>query len=395
MAETADAIVIGGGIHGVNIAFHLARRGLKRVILLEKTAIAAGASGKTGGLIGSHFGTDIKVRLAVKAMTSWLHFGEVYGLTDQHYDRCGRIWLVPPEDLDAMRGIVEMQRALGADARVLSGEELRELTPQISLDGVAGIAYEPDAGVADGVGATSAVAEAARQAGAKVRVGVAARAISVAGGRVRGVETDTGAISAPFVFNAANVWAPQLLEPLGVKVPVVPARAQIGLFRRPSDYGPRPPGIADFVQANYVRDHAGGLMFVGGMDPLQEERIPDPDSYAETADWSVIQSYRDHVWHRFPVMRRAVFRGGYSGLYDMSPDLHPVIDRVPGADGLFVTCGYSGDGFKYAPAVGQLLAEWALDGQPSVDISMLSLDRFEEGHLISGRFKYASSGWYR
>jgi len=395
MAETADAIVIGGGIHGVNIAFHLARRGLKRVILLEKTAIAAGASGKTGGLIGSHFGTDIKVRLAVKAMTSWLHFGEVYGLTDQHYDRCGRIWLVPPEDLDAMRGIVEMQRALGADARVLSGEELRELTPQISLDGVAGIAYEPDAGVADGVGATSAVAEAARQAGAKVRVGVAARAISVAGGRVRGVETDTGAISAPFVFIAANVWAPQLLEPLGVKVPVVPARAQIGLFRRPSDYGPRPPGIADFVQANYVRDHAGGLMFVGGMDPLQEERIPDPDSYAETADWSVIQSYRDHVWHRFPVMRRAVFRGGYSGLYDMSPDLHPVIDRVPGADGLFVTCGYSGDGFKYAPAVGQLLAEWALDGQPSVDISMLSLDRFEEGHLISGRFKYASSGWYR
>jgi len=395
MAETADAIVIGGGIHGVNIAFHLARRGLKRVILLEKTAIAAGASGKTGGLIGSHFGTDIKVRLAVKAMTSWLHFGEVYGLTDQHYDRCGRIWLVPPEDLDAMRGIVEMQRALGADARVLSGEELRELTPQISLDGVAGIAYEPDAGVVDGVGATSAVAEAARQAGAKVRVGVAARAISVAGGRVRGVETDTGAISAPFVFIAANVWAPQLLEPLGVKVPVVPARAQIGLFRRPSDYGPRPPGIADFVQANYVRDHAGGLMFVGGMDPLQEERIPDPDSYAETADWSVIQSYRDHVWHRFPVMRRAVFRGGYSGLYDMSPDLHPVIDRVPGVDGLFVTCGYSGDGFKYAPAVGQLLAEWALDGQPSVDISMLSLDRFEEGHLISGRFKYASSGWYR
>ena len=395
MAETADAIVIGGGIHGVNIAFHLARRGLKRVILLEKTAIAAGASGKTGGLIGSHFGTDIKVRLAVKAMTWWLHFAEVYGLTDQHYDRCGRIWLVPPEDLDAMRGIVEMQRALGADARVLSGEELRELTPQISLDGVAGIAYEPDAGVVDGVGATSAVAEAARQAGAKVRVGVAARAISVAGGRVRGVETDTGAISAPFVFNAANVWAPQLLEPLGVKVPVVPARAQIGLFRRPSDYGPRPPGIADFVQANYVRDHAGGLMFVGGMDPLKEERIPDPDSYPETAEWSVIQSYRDHVWHRFPVMRRAVFRGGYSGLYDMSPDLHPVIDRVPGVDGLFVTCGYSGDGFKYAPAVGQLLAEWALDGQPSVDISMLSLDRFEEGHLISGRFKYASSGWYR
>lgn len=395
MAQTADAVVIGGGINGVNIAFHLARRGVKKVVLLEKTAIAAGASGKTGGLVGSHFGTEIKVRLAVKALTTWLNFGEVYGPKGQYYDRCGRVWLVPAQDLDAMRGIVQMQRAFGADARLLSGEELRELVPQISLDGVAGIAYEPGGGIADGLGATSAVAEAARQAGAELRVGVAARAISVAGGRVSGVETDAGRISAPLVFNAANVWAPRLLEPLGVKVPVEPARAQIGLFRRPSDYGPRPPAIADFVQASYMRDHPGDLMFVGGMDPLQEEQVPDPDNYPETADWAVIQSHRDHMCRRFPIMRRAVFRGGYSGLYDMSPDLHPVIDLVPGADGLFVTCGYSGDGFKYAPAVGQLLAEWVLDGRPSMDISMLGFDRFAKGRLISGRFKYASSGWYR
>lgn len=182
MAQTADAVVIGGGINGVNIAFHLARRGVKKVVLLEKTAIAAGASGKTGGLVGSHFGTEIKVRLAVKALTTWLNFGEVYGPKGQYFDRCGRVWLVPAQDLDAMRGIVQMQRAFGADARLLSGsgEELRELVPQISLDGVAGIAYEPGGGIADGLGATSAVAEAARQAGAELRVGVAARAISVA-----------------------------------------------------------------------------------------------------------------------------------------------------------------------------------------------------------------------
>ncbi|MBI2469554.1 MAG: FAD-binding oxidoreductase [Candidatus Rokubacteria bacterium] len=395
MAETADAVVIGGGINGVNIAFHLARRDVKKVVLLEKTAIAAGGSGKTGGLVGSHFGTEIKVRLAMKALATWLNFGEVYGVAGQHYDRCGRVWLVPSQDLDAMRGIVGMQREFGATARLLSGEELRELVPQISLDGVAGIAYEPDGGIGDGLGATSAVAEAARRAGVEVRIGAAARAISVAAGRVSGVETDAGPISAPLVFNAANVWAPWLLEPLGVKLPVEPARAQIGLFRRPSGYGPRPPAIADFVQANYMRDHPGELTFVGGMDPLQEEHVPAPDNYPETADWSVIRSHREHLCHRFPVMRRSVFRGGYSGLYDMSPDLHPVIDRVPGAEGLFVTCGYSGDGFKYAPAVGQLLAEWALDGRPSIDISVLSLDRFEKGRLIIGRFKYASSGWYR
>lgn len=395
MADTADAIVIGGGINGTNIAFHLARRGVKKVVLLEKTAIAAGASGKTGGLIGSHFGTEIKVRLGLKSMQTWLNFGEVYGIKTERYDQCGRVWLVPESDLEAMRGIVGMQREFGSSARMISHEEMRALAPRMSLDGVAGIAYEPDGGVGDALGATSAVADAARNLGADIRIGVAARAITVASGRVSGVETDRGAISAPLVFNAANVWAPKLLEPLGVKVPVEPARAQIGLFRRPADFGPRPPAIADFVQSNYMRDHPGELMFIGGMDPLQEQHVPDPDNYPETADWDVIRSHREHMWHRFPAMRQSVFRGGYSGVYDMSPDLHPVIDRVPGADGLFVTCGYSGDGFKYGPVVGQLFAEWALDGRPSMDVSMLSLDRFEKDKLVSGTFKYLSSGWYR
>jgi sarcosine oxidase subunit beta len=131
------------------------------------------------------------------------------------------------------------------------------------------------------------------------------------------------------------------------------------------------------------------------MDPLQEQVVPDPDDYPETADWDVIRAHREHLWARFPLMRHAVFRGGYSGLYDMSPDLHPVVDQVPGVRGLFVTCGYSGDGFKHGPIVGQLLAEWAIDGRPSLDISELRLDRFASDNLITGAFKYAASGWYR
>src|SRR5262245_3140058 len=131
--ETADAVVIGGGIHGTNIAFHLARKGLKKVVLLERTAIAAGASGKTGGLIGSHFGTEIKVRLAVAAMPAWQHFGDVYGTTTPAYDQCGRVWLVPPSDADAMRGIVALQQRHGANARAIDAAELRELVPQIEL----------------------------------------------------------------------------------------------------------------------------------------------------------------------------------------------------------------------------------------------------------------------
>src|SRR5262245_34167372 len=124
--ETADAVVIGGGIHGTNVAFHLARRRAGKVVLLEKTAIGAGASGKTGGLGGTHFGTDVKVRLAAAAMPTWLHFGEVYETKVPGYDRCGRVWLVPSTDAAAMRGIVALQRRHGADARMLNAAELRE-----------------------------------------------------------------------------------------------------------------------------------------------------------------------------------------------------------------------------------------------------------------------------
>jgi len=395
MANTADAVVIGGGINGTNIAWWLARRKVGKVVLLEKYAIASGASGKSGALIGSHFGTEIKVRLALKAMETWKNFNDVYGVKGEYFDRCGRVWLVPEEDADAMRGIVEMQRGFGSDARILTKEEFHEQAPQVFLDDVAGIVHEPSAGFADALGATSAVAQSARSAGVEIRLGEAAVAIKVTGGKVSGVETTTEAISAPLVFNAAYLGAAPLLEPLGVKIPVRAARAQIALFRRPLDYGPRPPAIADFVQGNYMRDHPGEIMFVGGMDPLREETVPDADDYPETADWSAVQNFRDRAHHRFPVMSRSVFRGGYSGLYDMTPDLHPVVDCVPGADGLFVTCGYSGDGYKYGPVVGQLLTEWALDGRPSIDISILGLERFSKGALVSGRFKYIASGWYR
>ena len=289
MANTADAVVIGGGINGTNIAWWLARRKAGKVFLLEKNAIASGASGKSGALIGSHFGTEIKVRLALKGMETWKNFNEVYGVNDEYYDRWGRVWLVPKEDADAMRGIVEMQRGFGSDARILTKEELREHAPQVFLDDVAGIVHEPSAGFADALGATSAVAQSARDAGVEIKLGVAARAIKVAGGKVTGVETTTGAISAPMVFNAAYLGAAPLLEPLGVKIPVRAAHAEIALFRRPLDYGPRPPVIADFVQGNYMRDHPGEIMFVGGMDPLQEETVPDADNYPETADWSSVE----------------------------------------------------------------------------------------------------------
>jgi len=376
MGESADAVVIGGGIIGANIAFQLARRGLRKVVVLEKSGIAAGASGKGGATVGTHFNSDIKVRLAQKSLELWVNFNDVYRVKEQYYERSGQVCLGTAEQVPAMQAVVEMQRECGVDACLMSEPQLRELAPQISLDGVAVITYEPDAGIVDPLGATSAVAEAAHEAGADVRVGIAGRGISVKGGRVDGVKTDAGAISSPLVFNAAYVWAPRLLKPLGVRVPITPVTAQIGLFRRPGDFGPRPPAVIDLVQGTYMHDYPTDLMLVGSMRSLKESVPPDPDDYQENANWSVMRSYRENLWRRFPAMRRSAFRGGYSGINDITPDSPPIIDRVPGAEGLFVASGFSGVGFCFAPAVGQLLAEWALDGSPSLDIATLSLERF-------------------
>ncbi|MGD0074440.1 MAG: FAD-binding oxidoreductase [Candidatus Binataceae bacterium] len=376
MGESADAVVIGGGIAGVNIAFQLASRGLRKVVLLEKTAIGAGASGKGAATVSAHFNGDIKMSLAHRALETWANFNDVYEVKERYYNPCGQIVLGAAEHAASMRSVIEMRRERGAETRLMSEQHLRELAPQISLNDIVAIAWEPDAGRIDALGATSAVAEAARKAGVQLRVGTAAREISVKNGRVDGVRTDAGVISSQLVFNAANVWAPRLLKPLRVYAPITPVRAQIGIFRRPGDYGPQRPLIIDLIQSIYMCDHPGDLMLAGRVARIDEERVSNLDDYPENADWSVIRSLRERVWRRFPAMRRSAFRGGYSGLNDMTPDLQPIVDQVPCADGLFVACGLSGSGFCYAPAIGQLLAEWALDGSPSIDIAALSLARF-------------------
>jgi sarcosine oxidase subunit beta len=376
MGERADAVVIGCGIVGANIAFQLARRGLKKVVVLEKSAIAAGASCKGGAIVGSHFKHDVKRRLARKSFESWINFNDVYGVKEHYFERRGQIWLGGAGHATHMRSIVEVQHEAGSGARMLSASDVHELAPQISLEDSVAFAYEPDGGMVDAIGATSAVAEAAHRAGADLRVGIAARAISLKHGHADGVKTDAGSISSPLVFNAANVWATRLLKPLGVRVPLTAARAQIGLFRRPDDFNPPLPIVLDLIQGTHICDYPGNLMLVGRIGRLREESAPDPDDYAENADWSVIRQFRDEVWRRFPIMRRSAFRGGFSGINDISPDSLPIIDRVPDAEGLFLACGFSGSGFCYAPAIGQLLTEWALDGAASIDIAALSLERF-------------------
>ncbi len=392
MAELADAVVVGGGVMGTSIALHLAQSGAGRVVLLEKRHIAAGASGKSGAMIGSHFGHELKIRMALESMRTWLNFDQAVGGRNV-YKRCGRVWAVSEIDAASLRQICALQREFGSTARLLEPADLGELVPQATLDGIAAAVYEEDAGYADPVAATYAYAEAARRAGAEVREQTPVRRLLVERGLVRGVAGEWGQIETGVVVLANNAWVGQLARTAGIELPIEPQRSEIGLFRRPVDFGEH-PAFADFPQGAYYRPDAGGVTFVGRMEPAAATTVTDPDDFEEMASWATVQSYRGRLGRRFARLEASVFRGAYAGLYDTSPDFYPVLDRVGDLEGLFCAVGFSGDGFKYAPVVGSWMSRLVLEGRLPAD-GALRLSRFADGRPLRATFPFTSSAWFR
>lgn len=393
MAETADVVVVGAGIMGCSIALALAQAGAGRVIVLEQRHVAAGASSKSGAMIGSHFGLELKVRMALESMRTWLNFDDAIGGKDV-YHRCGRVWAVGEADAASLATICRVQQREGSTARLLSPQDLRELVPTSSVEGIAAAVYEPDAGYADPVAATYAYAAAARRAGVEIREGAGVQRLLIEGGRLQAVEGAWGRLPAGKVVLANNAWIAKLLRASGLDVPVAPQRAEISLFRRPPGFAPVHPAYADFLQGLYFRPDAGEVTFVGSMEPAIARPVDDPDDYDEGATRAIVEARRQRLRHRFPALASATFRGGYAGLYDTSPDFYPILDCVGDVANLYCAAGFSGDGFKYAPVIGPWLAALALHGQPPANHTF-RLSRFADHAPIHADHPFGSSGWFR
>lgn len=391
MNKSSDVVIIGGGINGTSIAFHLAQRGAG-VTLLEKDFIAGGPTGHSSAIVRQHYSNPITARMALKSLQVWQNFDQVVG-GEAGFVKTGFIIGVRPEDVDGLKANIRLQQSLGIDTHFVTPEEMRDLEPNLDPTGLGGGAYEPGSGYCDASAAANSFAKAAQRSGARIRTGVTVTGLQVQNGKVTGVETDQGSASTIRVVVAAGPWTPFLLEKIGVDIPIIAARVNVCLYRRPENFT-RHRVWGDFISQIYLRPETGKLMLVGSISPNEaEDRVADPDAFNDKVDMATLADFAERAAMRFPAMERSHVASSYASLYDITPDWHPILDAVPGIEGLYVCAGGSGHGFKLAPAIGNMMARLVLEGkQPEDDIQLFSFERYQKGKPIKGQYEYSILG---
>src|SRR6266436_545460 len=372
----ADVVVIGGGVNGVSTAFNLASLGVRRVTVVERRYLAAGATGKSGSLVRMHYTNEAESRLAVESLKVFRDFANIVG-GDCGFDASGFVEVVGPEHAKAMAANVAMQQGIGIDTRLISKEELHGISPDMRVDDIGAAAYEPGSGFADPNATTFAFAAAARRLGVAIETDCEVLRILTEGGRVAGVETSRGRVAAPVVVAVPGAWAGRLFDPLGLDFGLTPYRIQVSIFRWPDGFTRRHPAVIDSTRSAWIRPEGNGCTLIGVELGAGHA---DPDKYDEGVDEAYVALCREALATRFPAFERSTMRGGWAGMIMMSPDGRPIIDQIPSVPGLFVMLGDSGTSFKTSPAIGRCVAEWIVKGKPeTADLSRFRSTRFAKG----------------
>lgn len=387
----ADVVVVGGGVNGASIAMHLARMGAGRVLLLEKSHLAGGASGRSGAMVRQHYLHPILVRMAVEASAVFHDFADIVG-GDARFVQTGRLLLFSEADAEAARANVAMNVAEGANIRLVSLEEAAGFAPELDLDGVAVAAYEPGAGHADPIATTYAFADRARDYGAEIVTECPVTAIATNGGRVTGVETPAGPVECDAVVAVTGPWINQLAAPLGETLPVSPIRVQMVILRRPPSLEGLSTMVIDHTTNTYMRVNAGSTTLASSMDEADIAEVVNPDAYGLNADHDFITRFWSRAGRRVPGFAAATPLGGYGSLYDLTPDGNPILDASPAVRGLYWAAGFSGHGFKLSPVVGRMVAELVLHGESAGhSIRPFRAARFAEGDPLGAERPYTGT----
>lgn len=385
--RTADVVIVGAGVQGAALAFHLAGRGAE-VLVLERSSVAAGATGRSSGFVRMHYDLALEAELAWRSFPWFTEWRDRVGTGDPGFVRTGFVQLVGSAHADALRANVAAQRGLGIDTSVVGPVELGDILPGMAVDDVGAAAYEPRSGYADPTGTAAGLLAAARARGAAYAAGVRVLAVRVSGDRVAGVATAQGDVDAPVVVDAAGAWAAELARTAGLEIPVEPWRHDTAYFGLPPARPSSIPIVLDHAGAVYFRPEGGELLLVGL--ETGNEVGGSPDAPIPGYDPGVLGPMVERLTARVPWMADGDFRSANRGQDGMTPDQRAILGPA-GPDGLFLDCGHSGSGFKTAPMVGQCLAEWILDGRPgTVDIRPFGLERFAAGRPLLGEHPYES-----
>jgi sarcosine oxidase subunit beta len=385
-----ESIVVGGGVIGTSIAYHLARLGQRRVLLLERGRIGEGTTAQSSCILRTHYTVPENV---VLAQAAWRVFEDFAGyLDDPQADcgltRCGYLIAAPPgEKSAALAAALAAQRGFGIGAETVDAARAGALLPIARFDGDELIGYQPDAGYADAYLVTSAFARNARRLGVTVREGAAVTGLATGSGGVAGVVCDGETLGADRVICAQNVWSGEAARWAGIDLPLAIERhAVLSLAAPAAPYTRAMPVFKDLASPGlvYCRSYGGAQMLASEGTP--GEALAAPATEQADVPLEAVLAVGAQVARRFPAYAEAGLASSWTGLYDVTPDWNPVLGPVPGVDGLWLACGFSGHGFKLAPAVGLLIAQAALGRPGVVPIETYSLARFAQGRRLTGRY---------
>jgi sarcosine oxidase, subunit beta len=374
--RTADAVIIGGGVTGVSIAFHLAGLGVRRVLVLERRFLGSGGTGRSVGIVRQLYPTRETSEMVFRSLAIFQRFGEAVG-GESGFVRTGALIGVSPSMRPALERTLALQKSIGIQAEIVDPADLARIEPRIDPSGLGAVLWEPGSGYGDPSAVTAGFAVAARQRGAVIEQGVEVVAIRREADRVVGVDTASGdRIDAPVVINAAGLWSPRVARLAGVELPIVIGRHPVYTVARDAKFGPAHTVYLDLAGGSYVRPETGNLTLTGSLTDDETQHPMDPELLGSEAGFDEAAAVLARTSRAIPALADARFSGGYAGAFDITPDWMPILDEST-VRGFWVAAGMSGHGFKLSPAVGEMMAALVIGTRPPVSREPFRLDRFD------------------
>jgi glycine/D-amino acid oxidase-like deaminating enzyme len=373
--ERAEVVIVGGGVLGASIAYHLAQKGITDVVVLERDRLGSGSTSRNAGGVRLQFSTEINVRLSQRSLSHWERFEDETGV-DPQFKQVGYLFLITADrDAAAFERSLALWSRLGVPAERLDARGVHALFPDIKVDDVRFATFCPKDGHLDPTSLLNGYVARAREKGVSFREGQPATAIEREAGRVSAVRTPAGAIATPTVIDAAGPWAGQVAKLAGIELPITPLRRQIFVTDLVPGLAEEFPLTVEMATSFYFHRESGGVL-MGMADPA------DRPGFDDAVNWEFLPAIVERALERMPVLERANVKTGWAGFYEDTPDKHPIIGPIASVPGFISAAGFSGHGLMHAPAAGEAVAELIADGRTTLDITALSFERFARGDLI-------------
>lgn len=376
MKNSAEVVIIGAGISGCSIAYNLAKKGVKNIVVIEKNYICSGSTGRCGAGVRMQWGTEMNCKIGKKSIEFYEHANEILEYErDVEFKQSGYLLIADTDkEIDQFKKNIEVQHECGIPSKMLSLEEAREIVPYLNTSVLKGAAFCEKDGFLNPFHTTDAFYSAAKKLGVEFNTFTEVTNIKVEKGKVVGVDTSKGYISTNCVVNSTNGWSKGISEMVGVDVPVYSERHQI-LVTEPVE-PLQGPMVMAFGLNLYVQQSPHGSFIMGRGD------ANEPRDLRMTSSWHFIEEMAKTVDNILPPISKLRVIRQWAGLYNMTPDKQPIYDKAENVEGFYMAVGFSGHGFMFGPITGVAMSEMILGEKPTIDVSMLNLNRFKTGNLL-------------